>query len=343
MIWLEILSRHHEVISRQRIEVAAGQPIRIGRAYDCDVVLDDPFVAPHHLSFQLNEAGQWTALDANTANGALVEHTTVEHIPAQKSARGTIRMTPGIATVVGDDDIIHIGKTLVRVRSAHSPVAAERILPATLRHTWRWPLLMAGLLIGLAILGQWLGETAEPKASRYFTGAFGVAVILLGWTTAWALLSRLFSGYAQFERHLLVALGGALISAVAESAIDFASFSFSATWLADYQFIVQWIIVAATIFFHLRIVGPKRLILKSISVVAAAGLGIALMMVSKSEAKLAGQANYLRQLKPPMIRLASEQTEADFFANAEKLKAKLDTARKEEKLDGGASGFDIDE
>ena len=101
--------------------------------------------------------------------------------------------------------------------------------------------------------------------------------------------------------------------------------------------------MAATIFFHLRIIGPKRLILKSISVVVVAGLGIAMMMVNKSEAKSAGQATYLRQLKPPMTRLAGEQTEADFFANAEKLKNKLDRARKDEKIDGGAFSLDFDD
>jgi len=44
-----------------------------------------------------------------------------------------------------------------------------------------------------------------------------------------------------------------------------------------------------------------------------------------------------------MMRLIPAQTETAFFADAEKLKAKLDTARKEEKPDGGVFNFDFDD
>ena len=101
MIWLEILSRHHDVISRQRVDVAGGKQIRIGRAYDCDVVLDDAYVAPHHLSLALNETNQWTALDENTVNGVFVEHAT-----EQINRRKTVKTKVGSALVLGDDDII---------------------------------------------------------------------------------------------------------------------------------------------------------------------------------------------------------------------------------------------
>ena len=42
----QILSRHRDVVARQRCE---GAEIRIGRAYDNDVIVDDPYVAPRHL------------------------------------------------------------------------------------------------------------------------------------------------------------------------------------------------------------------------------------------------------------------------------------------------------
>ena len=44
-IWIEVLSRlHHDVAARYRfIDV----PITVGRAYDNDVIVDDPHVAAH--------------------------------------------------------------------------------------------------------------------------------------------------------------------------------------------------------------------------------------------------------------------------------------------------------
>ncbi len=43
MIWIEILGRHREVVARYRGD---GAEVRIGRGYDNDVVIDDPYVAP---------------------------------------------------------------------------------------------------------------------------------------------------------------------------------------------------------------------------------------------------------------------------------------------------------
>ena len=46
MIWVEILSRHREVVARVRI---VGEEAIIGRGYDNDVIVDDPYVAARHL------------------------------------------------------------------------------------------------------------------------------------------------------------------------------------------------------------------------------------------------------------------------------------------------------
>ena len=46
MIWIEILSRHHDVLARHRID---RDEARIGRAYDNDVVFDASLVAPRNL------------------------------------------------------------------------------------------------------------------------------------------------------------------------------------------------------------------------------------------------------------------------------------------------------
>jgi pSer/pThr/pTyr-binding forkhead associated (FHA) protein len=43
--FVEELSRTNQVLARHRHEQL---PIRIGRAYDNDVILNDPHIAPHH-------------------------------------------------------------------------------------------------------------------------------------------------------------------------------------------------------------------------------------------------------------------------------------------------------
>ena len=97
MIWVEILSRHRDVAARFRI---ADQEVRIGRGYDNDVIVDDPYVAARHLRVFRDEAGQLVAEDLGSANGTFL-------YPDK-------RRQPRI--VIDGDRPIRIGHTDLRIR-----------------------------------------------------------------------------------------------------------------------------------------------------------------------------------------------------------------------------------
>src|SRR5215471_15756453 len=101
MIWVEILTRHGEVLARHRLQCGAGgEEVRVGRGYDNDVVVDDPFVAARHLRIARDESGALVAHDLGSANGLFVgpdrrRHERVAIDPSQP---------------------LRIGRTLLRVR-----------------------------------------------------------------------------------------------------------------------------------------------------------------------------------------------------------------------------------
>ena len=128
VMWLEILSRHHDVVQRHR---CTGPVIRIGRGYDNDLVLDDPYVAPRHLRLSQTEAGTWLAEDLGSANGLRAEH-------------GRARFD---RLALDEDKIFRIGTTLLRLRSEHCPVAAERV---DVRRIPLWPV---AVLLAIGIIG----------------------------------------------------------------------------------------------------------------------------------------------------------------------------------------------
>ena len=55
MISVEVLSRHRDVVARYRSDASATT---VGRAYDNDVVIDDPAVAAHHLRIFRDDGGR---------------------------------------------------------------------------------------------------------------------------------------------------------------------------------------------------------------------------------------------------------------------------------------------
>jgi len=157
-------------------------------------------------------------------------------------------------------------------------------------------------------------------------------------------LSRIFTGSAQFDRHLLIALCGLLAFFLFDELSDYGAFAFSSRGLADYAYIGNWLLFAALCFVHLRVMGPRRLPVKAGAVAALAVAAIAAQSVSRSdESSLAGQQSYLANLKPPMFRLKRAQSLDSFLGETDRLKGALDKARLQPPTPRGWFDSDDDE
>lgn len=312
VIWVELLSRHRDVAARYRL---AGPEVHIGRGYDNDVVVDDPFVAARHVRVFRDDAGRLVAEDLGSAGGMFLDR--------DKSRRERI--------AIDGERPIRIGHTYLRIRDAHHAVASERVGKQQARLL---PIALAAALgaaiLGIETLSEWFAETGEPRLTYYLTPLFGVVLMVVVWVALWAILSRIFSGRARFERNLVIALLGFLFYSLYH---EFAQFSaFALTWRvpAGYEYVAMWCALAAACFFHLREANPSALKLKGGIVGALLTLVLAVQTLAQSEARADfGQQSYLRRLLPPVLRLAPVQDENSFFAEIERLKTTLDRDRAE--------------
>ncbi|KJC35877.1 hypothetical protein UP09_32410 [Bradyrhizobium sp. LTSP885] len=314
MIWIEVLSRHRELATRVRVTASEA---RIGRGYDNDVIVDDPYVAPNHLRIFRDDAGQLIAEDLGSVNGIFLDGSD------KRSAR----------VVVDGEHPIRIGQTLLRVRSADHAVAPERIAPPEAR-------LVPGVLVaalGITVLGLyaltvWLAQTAEVRASDYLTPLLWIIVAVILWAGLWALLSRVFSGRSHFMRNLLIALGGTLALAAYNEIARVLAFSFTAPSATAYQYAAAWTIVAVICFLHLRQIGHTRLWLKGVIVATVLATAIAAQTLQRSEAfSIVGRQGTVHVLLPPSFRAVPVREEAAFFRAVGDLKDKIDADRKDAK------------
>jgi hypothetical protein len=310
MIWVEILSRHRDVTARLR---CAGPVVRIGRGYENDVVLDDPYVAANHVGVFRDDTGRLVAEDSGSVNGMFLDrdNTRQERI------------------VIDGDRPIRIGHTYIRIREASHAVERERVGRPESRAL---PIVLAAVfgavILGVDALAIWLAEIGEPRASNYLTPLVGAAVLVVAWVSFWALLSRVYSGRARFARNLVIALAGLLGFSIYNELAQFSAFAL--TWRAavNYEYVAMWSTLAAACFFHLREVGPSRLKLKGAVVVALLALVIGIQTLQQSEAFYdSGRQNTIRRLMPPGLRLAPVRDERTFFSEIEQLKTTLDSDR----------------
>lgn len=310
VIWIEVLSRQHEVAQRHRCVEAE---ITIGRGYDNRVVLDDPYVAPRHLRIGRDEEGRLVAEDLGSASGL--------HLGRERLAR----------VVLAGAGPLRIGNTLLRIREPDHPVEPERLPAPPARTVWALPLGLAVAALGLRLLFQWLDETGQPDATAYLRATLVLLPGLLVWAGFWAVLSRVFSGQARFLRHLTIALAGLTGVTLVGAAESILTYALASAPIARFGFVATWTVSAVACFYHLRTISPTRLRLKAALMAALLFVGAAGQAVQQAGYGLiALQQTLARQLQPPALRALPLASEAAFYGRLDRLKARLDRDRQHE-------------
>ncbi|WP_315703493.1 MULTISPECIES: FHA domain-containing protein [unclassified Bradyrhizobium] len=312
MIWVEILSRHRDVVGRFRID---RPEITIGRGYDNDVVVDDPYVAAQHVRIFRDESGRLVAEDLGSANGLYLEKNK------SRCARVTL---DGIQP-------IRIGQSLLRIREISHAVEPERLAGSERRSLQIGAALGLGvLLLGIDALLIWIGETSESHASNYLLPSLALFGTAAAWVGMWSLLSRLFAGRSMFLHHVLIAEAGLLAFWLYSEFAQVSSFALTWPGAFTYQYVASWLVIAAVCFLHLREVGRTHLMAKGVVVGLLLVTAIAVQTLQRSEAFAnSGRQTVSHVVLPPSLRLVPLGDEGALMGDIEKLKLKLDADRSE--------------
>lgn len=323
--WIEVLGRHGDIDARYRFDGDLVQGIRIGRSPENEVMIDDPYVAAHHVRIALDENGVLFAEDLGSVNGTYLEH-------AKHSA---------LRFEIGKHREFRIGRTHLRVRDASEPVAPERVMAPPEPHG-TWAVLLALGVLAIVLIDLWLDLTGEATATHFVVPIMGISMLVLVWGSAWALISRIFAGQALYEQHLRIALTAALVGLIYSQIKEYLAYGLALPQLQQQDIAGVWLILAGACYFHFSAMRVRnmRLAMGLIGGAAVAIIGLQLVTLSETK-KLWGQQASLGGLKPPAFRLVSPSTDVDFFSKADGMKAKLDQARKKPATGAGIfSGFD---
>jgi hypothetical protein len=306
--YVELLARSGDVVQRLRVDTL---PIRIGRGYDNDVILDDDYAAAAHAIIEHDAAGRLVLRDLGTKNGIGIKGRR------QRDA------------VLSGDTVVRIGHTPLRVRAASFPVPPE--LPDRTLHGWEGVLPgAAGLLLAalVALLVRWLTDTQYPEYVRYGEALAEGLVVALLWSGAWAMVNRLFGRHARLGRHLFVSgcgaaalLGYALLAATL-------GYAFSAEGVTRYASHVGIVLLAAMVYFHLCTIRPQQRIRYRWVCLGLAVLGSSLVLATNMQrtGRFADEL-YMAVLLPPELRASRDRGIDEFMRGAESMKPQLDRSR----------------
>ena len=306
--FIETLARNGDVLHRHQVNQL---PIRLGRGYDNDYILDDDFAAPRHAIIDADADGKMVLRDLGSKNGVI--HRGKRHA----------------TLVLKGETVFRVGHTSLRVRAADFQVAPE-LLDRT-RHGWEGALpgLVGLLMISMvAVFTVWINDTQAFQLVRYLQAlAYGIGAGLV-WCGAWAFANRLFGRHARLGRHLFI-VGCAVTALTAYKIISSgAAYAFSLEALTRFSSLAAIAIAAGMLFYHLCTVKPHntRRFALACTVLALLGSGLKLLSNEQRTGSLADDP-YMSVVLQPSMRVSPDHSVDEFMGDVTALKAKLDRER----------------
>ncbi|MSR16019.1 MAG: FHA domain-containing protein [Gammaproteobacteria bacterium] len=280
-----------------------GRALRIGRAYDNDIVLADPFVSPHELVLACSE-GHWTVQLLAKTNQVLVNGVPVR----------------GESAAVNSGDRITVGRTDLSVFTPDHPIDPTRklLLSAWIAHGRVGPWLTFGVLLAVCaidMLAEFTLSSTDLKWKDYgYGGLFSVAIITL-WAGLWAITGRVLRHQPYFSVQLLatslVGFGTTFVLPLADL-LEFITSSALLSKVTNYLMAVVFltILLKLNLFFATNIRNTSRAAL-AISCVLV-GLSYAVQRSSEAEFKAAPE--YANAVKPPYAHIGGDRSIEDLMA-----------------------------
>lgn len=310
-IFVEILNPDGSLRSRQQQPL----PVRLGSAYDNDIIFDDPYTAPHHAIIERNQLDELVLTDLGSLNGIKRNHKREAFF------------------VVDGEHHYQLGRTRLRIRTQDFQPEPE--VPDDINHRWEgWRPAVGGLvLLGLStLLGTWVNDLSQKSATDYVLATVYMITFALAWSGAWALLGRLFTGQPRFGRQLFITACALVAAELWEHLSALLGYALSLEWLSTYTATPTIALVAVALYFHVHTAGhrwPRRLKLYLASLTL---LSSAVVMISQyQESRHLADELYLSNLYPPSLRLSSDQPAGEFIAAMAQLQPRVDKLRNPKK------------
>lgn len=304
-IFVEILSRNGEVEQRYRL---TELPIRIGRSYQNEIILDDEHTAPEHAVLEHSEDGVLQIRDLGSRNGII-------HAGKRQASLH-----------LDGHQVVRLGQTHLRVRDAQFSVEAEKIDANNYHWEGLRPALTGVLLIFFLAIGiKWLVQTESFSLTVYVQYTLSLFVFALLWSGIWAGANRLFARHPRFGRHLFTVACGMWALQTWETVSSVLAFMFSWEFLTRYSNHVEILIFAFVLHFHLNLINPRHSRRKLFFTLFCASLASGTLLMSKYKNTGAfSDELYMGHLYSPALHLSRDLSIDEFINDAEKLKAQVD-------------------
>lgn len=314
---VEVLDRHARVRARHKFDEG---PVRIGRAYTNDVIIDDDYVSPEHIRIEQSEGGEWVARDLGSVNGLFKLQ------PARRAD----------AVALDTETRLRVGHTVLRIRRAEFAVPETKLdlagtiaLSRFFNSIWSFFIVGAVLVVILFANAYFTDYTGRTMAQIMLDDVILALGYLLLWVGVWSVISRINSHRFYFTSHAVIAGSVMILAFVLNYVDDVYRFAFSAELSADLlEYSLAFLLLFSLFFSHLRYCtqgASARVALTSVAISAVLiGVGVLNQSIQYGDVS---QLSYGGQLWPDTLQLVDSRTVDDFVQSMEGLRVRVERLR----------------
>jgi hypothetical protein len=309
--YVERLDGKGGVVERFPIE---SFPIKIGRAYGNDVILDDPYVCPAHVAIAPDEQGRLIVADLESVNGL----------------RESAWEKPVASLEIRSGSQFRIGHTQLRYCGVdHS--AAPTLVDRDSRRLWLnspYTAVIVGVAVFLLLcLDAYLTIIERVTFAAIVSEPLSTFAMLLLWSGLWALASRVIVSRFHFPQHATIACGAIigffLLSFFAEW-FEFLFPSVPTLWIAG--LFGSGLIIGALVYGHLKFASTmqRHSRLWAALLVSAVVVGVSAISDYAGRSKFSNAMEFTGILKPLDAAWLPAITIDEFVERSQKIRQDLD-------------------
>lgn len=305
---VEIHDAHRRLPAYRHI---AHFPLRIGRGYNNDIILNDPHVAAEHIVIEKQEQG-WLLRQMDRTN------------PPQLAGKNLQHETCAIQS--GDE--ILLGKTLIRFFTPQHPVAPVKRLHdgvAGMLELSRELAIVSSLLLLLwlaQMLDAWLMTSEKIPLPRMAADVLPVVGAALLWAMVWSLMAFVVRRKTDYLFFLSVTIFYFLADMLLENAIDYVAFNSSQVLLPQILSYITGGVLMTLMFYasmsHAMNMSARRKLVLS-NVFAWTLVTLVVFVMQANQPAFNPDPHYSAVLKPDFAQWADIHSVEKFLQESEKL------------------------
>jgi hypothetical protein len=314
LTYLELLDPRGQPRARVRIDAF---PATLGRGYDNDVIIDDPYVCPRHARLVVNGARGLIVEDVGSINGL--------HGANGLGRQARLEVLPG--------QTFRVGHTVLRLCDAEQSVAPAIVdhdgpaarLPRLL--TTRSSIVICLLSFAAFAMQTYLGSFERVGFANVLSDAMPVLLLVALWGGAWALASRIVSHRFNFAQHLAVVAAVGACALIVDALVEWMIFLFPSDLFEGLRGAFVLALSGCLLYGHLSFASTLSRSRRWAAALGVTGAIFALVtfVALADEDDYSLHLDYPAVLKPVSPRWLRSVTIDDFAKASERLKASVDS------------------